>query len=72
MLFRSIGTAVSKAIREEGEPAVERWLNVLKAGGTKGPIELAKMAGVDMSEPEPFRAAVAYVGSLVDEVVKSF
>lgn len=68
----TIGTAVSKAIREEGAPAVERWLNVLKAGGTKGPIELAKMAGVDMTKPDPIHAAVEYVGSLVDEVVKSF
>ncbi len=68
----TIGTAVSKAIREEGASAVERWLSVLKSGGTKGPIELAKMAGVDMSKPEPIRAAVAYVGSLVDEVVRSF
>ena len=68
----TIGTAVSKAIQEEGKPAVERWLEVLKAGGTKKPIELAKMAGVDMTKPDPIREAVAYVGSLVDEVVKSF
>ncbi len=68
----TIGTAVSQAIREEGQPAVDRWLKVLKAGGTATPIELAKMAGVDMSKPEPIRKAVAYVGSLIDEVVKSF
>jgi oligoendopeptidase F len=30
------------------------------------------MAGVDMTKPDPIREAVAYVGSLVDEVVKSF
>ena len=65
----TIGTAVSKAIREEGAPAVERWLNVLKAGGTKGPIELAKMAGVDMNKQEPIHAAVEYSG-LVDEVLR--
>ncbi|HHW26819.1 MAG TPA: oligoendopeptidase F [Firmicutes bacterium] len=68
----TIGTAVAKAIREEGQPAVDRWLAVLKAGGTKPPIELAKMAGVDMTKPEPILEAVAYVGSLVDEVVKGF
>jgi oligoendopeptidase F len=66
------GTAVAKAIREEGKPAVDRWLGVLKAGGTKKPLELAKMAGVDMTDPNTIRSAVAYVGSLVDEVVKSF
>lgn len=68
----TIGTAVSKAIREEGQIAVDRWLSVLKAGGTKSPIELAKMAGVDMTKPDAIRKAVDYVGSLVDEVVKGF
>jgi oligoendopeptidase F len=68
----TIGTAVAKAVREEGAPAAERWVNVLKAGGTKKPLELAKMAGVDMTKPDPIREAVAYVGSLVDEVVESF
>jgi oligoendopeptidase F len=68
----TIGTMVAKAIREEGAPAAERWVNVLKAGGTKKPLELAKMAGVDMTKPDPIREAVAYVGSLVDEVVESF
>ena len=68
----TVGTAVAQAIREEGHPAVERWLEVLKAGGTKKPLELAKMAGVDLTSPEPIRAAVAYVASLIDEVVRSF
>ncbi len=68
----TIGTAVAQAILEEGQPAVDRWLEVLKAGGTKPPMELAKMAGVDMTKPDPIYAAVAYVGSLVDLVVESF
>ncbi|HYF94395.1 MAG TPA: oligoendopeptidase F [Symbiobacteriaceae bacterium] len=65
-------TAMAQMIREEGEPAVQRWLKVLKAGGTKRPLELLAMAGVDMSKPDPIRRAVAYVGSLVDELEKSF
>ena len=52
-------------------PGGQRWINVL-AGGTKKPLELAKMAGVDMTKPDPIREAVAYVGKLVDEVVESF
>lgn len=68
----TVGTAVAKAIRTEGAPAAERWVNVLKAGGTLKPLELAKMAGVDMSKKDAIREAVAYVGSLVDEVVRSF
>jgi len=68
----TIGTAVAKSIRERGSQPAEAWINVLKAGGTKKPLELAKMAGVDMSIELPLREAVAYVGSLVDEVVRSF
>ena len=68
----TVSTAAAKAIRDEGQPAVERWLRVLKAGGTLKPLELAQMAGVDLSTPAPIRAAVAYVGSLVDELEQSF
>lgn len=68
----TVGTAVAQEIQAVGKPAAERWVEVLKAGGTKSPIELAKMAGVDMTGPDSIRKAVEYVGSLVDEVVKSF
>ncbi|WP_078550054.1 oligoendopeptidase F [Litchfieldia alkalitelluris] len=65
-------TAAAQMINEEGQPAVDRWLSVLKAGGTLKPLELMKVANVDMSTPEPIKKAVAYVGSLVDELEKSF
>jgi oligoendopeptidase F len=65
-------TAVAQLIQEEGQPAINRWLEVLKAGGTMTPLELMKYAGVDMSKPDPIRKAVAYVGSLIDELEKSF
>jgi len=68
----TVSTAQAKMIREEGQPAVDRWLNVLKAGGTMKPLELIKMAGIDMSKPDAIRTAVAYVGSLIDELDKSF
>jgi oligoendopeptidase F len=68
----TISTAVAQKIREEGQPAVDRWLEALRAGDTLRPLELAKLAGVDMSTPEPIRTAVAYVGKLVDELEASF
>ncbi|MFZ5817857.1 MAG: oligoendopeptidase F [Bacillota bacterium] len=67
----TISTAAAQAIREEGQPAVDRWLAVLKAGGTMTTVELAQLAGVDITRPEPIRKAVAYVGSLVDELERS-
>lgn len=68
----TVSTAVASRIRQEGQPAVDDWLKVLKAGGTHKPLELMKMAGVDMTTPQPIKTAVAYVGSLVDELEKSF
>jgi oligoendopeptidase F len=65
-------TAMAKRVAEEGQPAVQRWLEVLKAGGTMKPLELMAAAGIDMSSAEPIHQAVAYVGSLVDELERSF
>lgn len=61
-------TAAAQVIREEGQPAVDRWLEVLKAGGNMEPLKLMALAGVDMSTSEPISRAVAYVGSLIDEL----
>ncbi|SHG95604.1 oligoendopeptidase F [Ornithinibacillus halophilus] len=68
----TVSTAVAQKIQEEGKPAVDQWLDVLKAGGTLKPLDLIKKAGVDMSKPDAIKQAVAYVGSLVDELEKSY
>jgi oligoendopeptidase F len=49
-----------------------RWLEVLKAGGSVKPLELMRRAGIDLEDPETIRKAVDYVGQLVDEVENSF
>lgn len=68
----TVSTAVAKQIKEEGQPAIDRWIDVLKAGGTLKPLDLIKKAGVDMSKPDAIQDAVAYVGSLIDDLEKSF
>ncbi|MBM7601670.1 oligoendopeptidase F [Virgibacillus halotolerans] len=68
----TVSTAIAQKIKTEGKPAVDRWLDVLKSGGSKKPLELIKQAGVDMSKPDAIKEAVAYVGSLVDELEKSY
>ena len=65
-------TAMADLIRDEGQPAVQRWLQALKAGGTLKPLELMQLAGIDMSSTAPIHAAVAYVGSLIDELELAF
>ncbi|GKV54695.1 oligoendopeptidase F [Sporosarcina sp. NCCP-2222] len=66
----TISTQVSKRILSEGQPAVEDWLKVLQAGGTKSPAELAKMAGVDITTEQPLLDTIAYIGELIDQLVE--
>ncbi|WP_067729775.1 oligoendopeptidase F [Oceanobacillus damuensis] len=68
----TVSTAVAQKIKNDGQSAVDSWLDVLRAGGTQKPLELIKQAGVDMSKPDAIKVAVHYVGSLVDELVKSY
>lgn len=54
----SAATALSKQILEEGQPAVERYIEFLKAGSSDYPIEVLKKAGVDMTKTEPIEDAL--------------
>ncbi|TCJ04403.1 oligoendopeptidase F [Cytobacillus praedii] len=53
----SAATALSKQILEEGKPAVERYIDFLKAGSSDYPIEVLKKAGVDMTSSKPIEDA---------------
>jgi oligoendopeptidase F len=48
--------------------AVERYLDLLRAGGSDHPMKLLQRAGVDLSEPETVRAVVAQLDHLVDRL----
>ncbi|PYR57306.1 MAG: oligoendopeptidase F [Acidobacteria bacterium] len=45
--------------------AVERYLTLLKAGGSDHPMTLLQRAGVDLSRPEPVQAVVEQLDTLV-------
>jgi len=66
----TIATEVSKRILEEGKPAIDDWRVVLTAGSTKTPVELAKMAGVDITTDKPLLDTIEYIGNIIDEIVK--
>jgi oligoendopeptidase F len=55
------------AIIKEGAPARERFLALLRAGGSDYPYELYKRAGVDMATPAPYRALAARMNRLLDQ-----
>jgi oligoendopeptidase F len=54
----SASAALSKQILSEGQPAVERYLNFLRGGGSDTSINLLKGAGVDMTTPDPINLAL--------------
>lgn len=54
----SSATAISSMILKEGKPAVDRYINFLKSGGSDYPLELLKIAGVDLSTPKPVQDAL--------------
>lgn len=64
----TIATQVSQRILKEGQPAIDDWREVLKAGSTKTPAELAKMAGVDITTDQPLLDTISYIGSIIDEI----
>ena len=64
--------AASQAFAEriqKGEPGVvDTYLSMLKAGGSDHPYDLVKRAGVDLATPAPYRALVARMNSIMDEM----
>ena len=59
---------MSQRIKDEGQPAVDAWLDVLKSGGSQSPVELAAIAGIDIRTDQPLKSTIGYIGKLVDEL----
>lgn len=49
---------IAKRILKEGEPAVKDYFKFLSGGCSADPVSLLKLAGVDLSSPEPFVVAM--------------
>lgn len=64
-------TALSSRILKYGAPAVEDYMKFLKGGCSKDPIDLLKMAGVDMTSQEPVKEAMAVFSGLIDDLEKN-
>lgn len=63
----TIATAMSKRVLEDPS-AINDWREVLNAGGTKNPVELAAMAKVDITTDKPLNDTIDFIAFLVDEV----
>jgi oligoendopeptidase F len=64
--------ALARSIRDEARTGSTRtrdgYLRMLGAGGSAYPIDLLRTAGVDMTTPAPFDAAIAEMNGLMDQM----
>lgn len=64
------GSLFAQQVLEQGAPARERYLGILRAGGSGSPYELVKAAGVDLATPAPYQAVFARMNRIMDEIEK--
>jgi len=63
----SAAIALSRKILNEGQPAIDAYLEFLSKGDSEYSIDLLKGAGVDMSAAEPIENAMQLFKELLDE-----
>ena len=64
----SSAVAIAHAILKEGAPAVERYKKFLSGGCSMAPVELLKIAGVNLETPAPIQEALDVFGGVLDEM----
>ena len=64
----SAAIALSERVLKGGESEQRDYLNFLKSGGSRYPLDSLKLAGVDMSKPGPIKAAMLVFRKLLDEM----
>lgn len=64
----SAASALSEKILNEGESAVEKYLNFLKSGGSEYPLNQLRAAGIDMEKKESIEKALGVFKELVEEL----
>lgn len=60
----------TEAVEHEGAPARERFIAMLKAGGSDYPYTLYKKAGLDMATPDPYQALARRMNRIMDDIDK--
>ncbi len=68
----SAAIALADKVVNEGARAGAAYLNFLKLGGSKYPLDELFDAGVDMQSPEPIQRAIQYFSDLVDRLIEAY
>lgn len=61
---------IYKDVKDQIPGAFDRYINLLKSGGSKYPVEQAKDAGVDFTKKDAYMAVVERMNNLVEELEK--
>lgn len=56
---------------EKGESAVNDYKRFLKAGGSMPPVEILKLAGVDLTSDAPYKQAMKIFDETLDELINT-
>jgi len=56
------------AIENEGQPARDRFISMLKAGASDYPYNLYTKAGIDLASPAPYQALLARMSKVMDQI----
>ena len=59
--------SIAERIYKEGDKAVEDYFRFLSSGGSDSPVELLKLAGVDLNEKDAFKAAMKSFEDTLEE-----
>lgn len=62
--------SIAERIYNEGEPAVKDYFRFLSSGGSDSPVELLKLAGVDLTQKTAFNAAMESFRTTLEEFKK--
>lgn len=65
----TIATQAFLKVKEEGQAAVDRWLDFLTTGGRYIPVEAAKVAGVDITTDQPLKDTIQYLDDAVERMM---
>ncbi|HZJ87176.1 MAG TPA: oligoendopeptidase F [Erysipelothrix sp.] len=65
----SIATESSRKILS-GDLSIDQWTEFLKAGGSKNPVDLAKIVDIDLNSDEALNNTIDTIGEMIDEIIE--
>jgi len=63
-----VSTVVSQNILRGKQKYAKNWIEFLKSGGEKNPVELCKVAGVDITTDAALLETIGFISKTVDEI----